>query len=352
MLNSDDGDSDVFFDSVDCLPPPQESLLTPQQQQQEFGYEIWVNEPLSVKERKERFLRGMGLVDASSEVSSQEEILSCSTSSLSLELERIRDSSGAVSNDCILPAEQVPEKLAASGREGTSETCSEDKADANFQGRVCELSYSDQELRNREAEALEELQDTDMSKKKKKNWWKHFVNSMKRGGGKFRSKLNVGASKTRRINVRQNKKRWMEFSALYLGQEIRAHKGLIWTMKFSPNGQYLASGGEDGVIRVWRVMSLNASSICFTARDSAASKVKHDISSSQKKPSNQSFIVLPNKIFTIEESPLQEFYGHSSDVMDLAWSSSDVSLTCRNLLFLSTNYVISSIGSDCNFNEI
>ncbi|MCI16551.1 WD repeat-containing protein 44-like, partial [Trifolium medium] len=71
-------------------------------------------------------------------------------------------------------------------------------------------------------------------------------------------------------------------------------------MKFSPNGKYLASGGEDGVVRIWRIMS----------RD--------------KSPS---FIFLQKDIFQIDESPLQELFGHSSDILDLAWSNSDILLS-------------------------
>ena len=68
MLISDEGDSDVFFDSVDCFSPTRDSVLT----EQEFGYEIWVNEPVSVMERREKFLQEMGLGDGSSKVCSQE----------------------------------------------------------------------------------------------------------------------------------------------------------------------------------------------------------------------------------------------------------------------------------------
>ncbi|XP_027334822.1 vegetative incompatibility protein HET-E-1-like isoform X2 [Abrus precatorius] len=312
MLISDEGDNDVFFDSLDCLSPTQESFLT----EQEFGYEIWVNEPLSVKERRERFLLGMGLACAScSDVRSQEKMMSCDASSVSLGLERIRDCSGAISNDCTTSEAQV--------LFDESKGCFDDKPE----GKVYEVSCTDQELRHGSAEALEEFQHFDMGKKEKKSWWKHFINNRKGDGRKIRSKFNSGKNKTCRVNVRLNKKSWMEFSALYIGQEIRAHKGLIWTMKFSPNGHYLASGGEDGVIRIWRVTSLSTSSISFTAEDSAVSRAKHDISCSRKKPSSQSFIALPNKISNIEESPLQEFYGHSSDVLDLAWSNSDTLLS-------------------------
>jgi hypothetical protein len=303
LMISDEGDNDVFFDSFDCLSsssPPRESLLT----KQDFGYEIWLNEPLSVKERKEKFLQEMGFVHDSSEF--------CE--------ERIVDCSRAESNGCILD----------SGNEATSEAQvlfdpkdddDDDKPDASVEG-------TEHELRDREAEIPEEFQAIDIGKNKKKKWWKQFVNSGKLAGVKVRSKFsNASTNKTHRINVRHNKKRWNEFSAVYIGQEIRAHKGLIWTMKFSPNGQYLATGGEDGVVRIWRVSLLNASSICFAKEDSAVSKLKHDLSFSPKKCSSQSPAVLPSKILKIEESPLQELFGHTSDVMDLAWSDSDVSLT-------------------------
>jgi len=297
LMISDEGDNDVFFDSLECLSPSKEedSLLT----KQDIEYELWLNEPVSVKERKEKFLQKMGLVDASS----QNETVCCE--------ERIMDCSGTVSNGCILSdAEHVYEKLVDPKDDDDDE----------------ELSCSSQDLRQRQAETLEESNVIDGGKKKKKKWWNKVLNR-----GKVRSKSgNVDTRKPLQINVRHNKKSWNEFSAVYTGQEIRAHKGLIWTMKFSPNGQYLATGGEDGVVRIWCVSSLKASSICFAKEDTDISKLKHDMSFSPKKCSSKTPAVLPRKILKIEESPLQELYGHSSDVMDLAWSDSDVSLLNHN----------------------
>ncbi|XP_027341530.1 WD repeat-containing protein 44-like isoform X2 [Abrus precatorius] len=298
MLSSGDGDIDIFFDSVDSLPT-QDSVLAIGSERCDYDYdEIWVKEPISVKERRERFLHGMGLADASSKVCSQERKISFDDSSINLGLDRITECSGAISNACSFSADQVSEKLVLSG----CKTASEAKVllDEQKGWKVHELSSTAQEHRHTEAEAQEEFQDL-MSKKRRKNWWKRFTNLKKGGDGKVRSKLDTGTNKTRRIKVRQNKKRWLEFSGLHIGQEVRAHKGLIWTMKFSPNGQYLASGGEDGVVRIWRVVS--------------------------KKHSSQPIIFLPNSIFQIEESPLQEFFGHSSDVLDLAWSNSDILLS-------------------------
>lgn len=67
MLGSDDGDVDVFFDSVDSFSAQDCLLATKFSCDYE---EIWVKEPVSVKERRERFLQGMGLTHASSKVCS------------------------------------------------------------------------------------------------------------------------------------------------------------------------------------------------------------------------------------------------------------------------------------------
>jgi len=335
MLGSDDGDIDVFFDSLDSLSAQDSVLAKEEFDSERYGCDygdIWVKEPVSVKERRERFLQDLGLDYASSSEVCYQERMNFDDSSISLGFERIRECSGAISNASISHNDQVSEKSVLSGGKTVSEAkisldemkgCPQGEADANFEGKEHDFSSTNQEYREADAQ---EFQDFDMGKRKRKNWWKRFVNERKGVEGNARSKFNAGANKTRRIKVRQNKKRWLEFSGLFIGQEVRAHKGLIWTMKFSPCGQYLASGGEDGVVRIWRVTSLDKSSICFTSKDSNSNcKVECKNTSPKKKNSCQPFIFLPNSIFQIEESPLQEFFGHSSDVLDLAWSNSDVS---------------------------
>ncbi|XP_004503956.1 uncharacterized protein [Cicer arietinum] len=261
----------------------QDSVLV----KEKFGFddydEIWVNEPvISVKERRKHFLQCMDLVlaDTFSKISSQDRIMKCSD---------------AVSNGCISSTcDQVSEKLIFSGWNAASEA----------EVLLEELKSRPLEKMNElSGEAQEEFQDFDKNNDRI-NWWKRFVNMKKGDEVKVRSISRTGTNKTRRIKVRKNKKRWLEFSELYIGQEIKAHKGLIWTMKFSPNDQYLASGGEDGVVRLWRVKSLDTSSICFNSEGG----------STGSQP-------------LIEESPLQEFFGHSSDILDLAWSNSDILLS-------------------------
>ncbi|CAN6542387.1 unnamed protein product [Malus baccata var. baccata] len=62
MLSSDDEENDVFFDSED-LSPARSHVVKEE-------YEIWMNEPPSVKERRKIFLRKMDLAEfASVEIS-------------------------------------------------------------------------------------------------------------------------------------------------------------------------------------------------------------------------------------------------------------------------------------------
>ncbi|KAF3511308.1 hypothetical protein F2Q69_00001254 [Brassica cretica] len=57
-----------------------------------------------------------------------------------------------------------------------------------------------------------------------------------------------------RVKVRQYGKACKELTALFKSQEIDAHKGSIWSIKFSLDGRYLASAGEDCVIQIWEVV--------------------------------------------------------------------------------------------------
>lgn len=142
--------------------------------------------------------------------------------------------------------------------------------------------------------------------------------------------------KAQRVRVRAHRKRPKELSALYIGQEFQAHKGSILTMKFSLDGRYLASGGEDGIVRVWQVMECvrtddneipksDPSCIYFTVNDSSevspvfVAKEKVD-KLRMRKTQDSACVIFPPKTFQISEKPLHEFHGHSGNVLDLSWS--------------------------------
>ncbi|XP_044477531.1 WD repeat-containing protein 44-like isoform X2 [Mangifera indica] len=155
-----------------------------------------------------------------------------------------------------------------------------------------------------------------------------------------------------RVQAHPLKKRSKELSSLYTGQEFVAHEGSILTMKFSLDGQYLASAGEDGTVRVWKVIEddrldrfdiqdLDPSCLYFTINHLSqitpldVDKEKVDKTKNLRSSSDSTCVVLPPKVFRILEKPLHEFQGHSSEVLDLSWSrngfllSSSVDKTVR-----------------------
>jgi WD40 repeat protein len=142
-----------------------------------------------------------------------------------------------------------------------------------------------------------------------------------------------------RVKVRCYRKRSKELSAVYQGQVIKAHDGAILTMKFSPDGQFLASGGEDGVVRVWGVTQSEDCKIpmddpsCVYLKAHCKSGLAPADAENDKKckvkgvkqSADSACVVIPTMVFQISEEPLHEFCGHSGEVLDLSWSNNKVS---------------------------
>ena len=149
-------------------------------------------------------------------------------------------------------------------------------------------------------------------------------------------------SGVQRVRVHSYRKRVKELSSLYTEQEFKAHKGVILTMKFSLDGKYLASGGEDGMVRVWKVVEDERSSELDILDDDASNiyfkinnfscvapldvdKEKLVKTEKLRRSSEATCVIVPPKTFRISSKPLHEFQGHSGDILDLAWSKRGVS---------------------------
>ena len=65
-----------------------------------------------------------------------------------------------------------------------------------------------------------------------------------------------------RVKVVTSRKNFKEFSGLRLVQSLYAHDGVIWVAKFSPNGKFLATAGQDGTVAVWKVNTNRSMSEC------------------------------------------------------------------------------------------
>lgn len=152
-----------------------------------------------------------------------------------------------------------------------------------------------------------------------------------------------------RIRVRQYGKSCKEVTGLYKSQEILAHTGSIWTIKFSLNGKYLASAGEDCVIHIWKVVEserkgdllldktedgnlnllllTNSSPETNSASPNFSShleKKRRGRSSISRKSVSLDHVFVPETVFALSEKPFCSFEGHLDDVLDLSWSKSQV----------------------------
>ncbi|XAR68366.1 hypothetical protein NMG60_11003466 [Bertholletia excelsa] len=150
-----------------------------------------------------------------------------------------------------------------------------------------------------------------------------------------------------RVRVRQYGKPCKELTSLYKCQEIQAHNGSIWSIKFSLDGKYLASAGEDCVIHIWEVQESELKgdllidksddrnlNILFLTNGSpeptSMSPIIYDDSqkkrrgrpSISRKSLSVDHIMMPETMFTLSEKPFCSFQGHFCDVLDLSWSKS------------------------------
>lgn len=362
MPSSSKEEEDVFFDSSDRTPVCSSPSFRVVDREQELGLtnfdSIFLKrDVMSVRERRKRFLLGMGLDEL---VSSP---LRCSTDTEGSDMfvdplldspgsERVTESSGAVldslssdddgeRNDpvCCIRDLNTGKKFVIHdlGQDGLFSMLKEVDTDKlitlqEFES-VLGLSPSVQKFMRKETAVAGDKHDGGPNEriKKPKSWWRRLIPKSPLAG-MCKNDVSVKTSKlpkTIRAKVLRHKKKCLEFTALYMGQEIRAHKGAIRTMKFSASGCYLASGGEDCIVRIWQVRVVGSSCKCPSGNSCCelSDKVRDRRSILGRKGIDSAPVVIPKKVFTIDEMPLQELHGHTSDVLDLSWSNSDCLLT-------------------------
>ncbi|ETW02192.1 hypothetical protein H310_05759 [Aphanomyces invadans] len=111
-----------------------------------------------------------------------------------------------------------------------------------------------------------------------------------------------------------SKKDKREFDCVAEMQTLRQHHGTIWTMKFSHDGARLVSGGQDAILRVWKVDA--CAKLPSTPRGIEASPSTAGTSM----PSSQ-------RPHLLEGTPEQMYNGHTMPIVDVSWSRSNFILS-------------------------
>ncbi|RCI05618.1 hypothetical protein CU098_011190 [Rhizopus stolonifer] len=89
-------------------------------------------------------------------------------------------------------------------------------------------------------------------------------------------------------------------------EEFKQPMGAIWATRFSKDGKYMATGGQNCIIHVWKVLRDLDRSDNITVQD-----------------------ILPHQpsIKVFHDAPVRIYAGHTADVLDLSWSKNNFLLS-------------------------
>ncbi|XP_052173197.1 uncharacterized protein LOC127788675 [Diospyros lotus] len=378
-----------FFDAhddispvSDCLETPGSSFRSDNSASSSFDYEVWTKIPQSVQERRSKFLNWMGLNSGQMVLKNQGD--EC-RDLYKEEIDRIMKSSGAVLRTSCFEDEFSSSRSSMSSWSngacdvleesgsiisrnlgGGTECNADELGKKNMQNRpqgsglaqlvvpdkfqnTCSSSPAVQQPRPRETEGGN---NSGRTLNRVKSKWLSRLRSMtciadRQGVADSIRPTNsrpTQGARVQRVKVRPCKKQVKELSALFMGQDIQAHKGSILTMKFSLDGRYLATAGEDGIVRVWQVVvdarsneidipAVDPSCIYFTVNHLSelapvvVEKEKLCKLKSLKKTEDSACVIFPPRVFRILEEPLHQFHGHNCEILDLSWSKNNFLLS-------------------------
>ncbi|XWS38188.1 hypothetical protein CRYUN_Cryun19dG0108900 [Craigia yunnanensis] len=331
-------------------------------------YKFWSMFPESVDKRRYRFRKWMGLSLYCNSVSGEDPGGSC-RNEMELGNYRISQDSGAVLRtsgvEDGVSSNQSFLSLRSNDAQEPSENCSTEgrfaheakNLDSQMELVVVEQSHNGMNscLQGRGSSkyvSSEEFERTsmpsprpavDVKRKVKKSWLRklgamaHIVDRHVKVASKHSNHDSSSGETMKRVRVHPCSKSSKELSSLYCGQEFVAHEGSILTMKFSLDGQLLATAGEDCIVRVWKIVEnesldkfdiqdLDSSCLYFRMNHLShliplnVNKESIDKIKRLRRSSDPTCVILPPKVFQILEKPVHEFEGHSGEILALSWS--------------------------------
>ncbi|CAH8384435.1 unnamed protein product [Eruca vesicaria subsp. sativa] len=281
------------------------------------GFDVWNDSPGSVVERRRKFLQWMGV---------QEDLVQ-----------------PKLASESCVEAEQRSGGFSCSSSQVSSSASSLVEVSEELSPRVdgCDVTRrQSSSMASSSSSRCCQVKETEKQSNINKGWFTRLrsfgcsADTKVISSGGTRASSTYGGDVISRVKVKHCKKQTKELSALYQSQDIKAHNGSISAMKFSGDGKCLASSGEDGIVRVWKVIEdkrsrpprdcLNPSCMYFEVNDLSQLKPvlldEEKPTESFKKTSDSACVVFPPKVFRIMEKPLHEFRGHTGEVLDISWS--------------------------------
>lgn len=328
----EEDEEDRFFDA-------------PEDVSDDFSLHLWTNTPDSVSNRRRKFFQSMGFSfkknDFEDEVEPSNVVSEVVNNVFSDD--RVKEVDSLLRNESTTSSafdqssvssssEDTDDHSLLSRNDSSSSTCS------SMPQGLSESSSS-------RSGSFGDFQRDDLVKKGAKSWLKklgvltHVFESI--DCDSVRSQLHQVA------RVHTYKKQFKELSSMCIDQEFSAHDGSILAMKFSPDGKYIASAGEDCVVRVWSISEEERTDMYQVAevgsgvyfgmnQHSQIEPLKINNEKTEKKTSflrksaDSTCVVLPSKIFSILEKPLHEFRGHIGEILDLSWSEKGVNISSNS----------------------